>query len=275
MATPTFIGATTATIIPQSDFQATGSETGKFDASQGFKVRREFLDTFSLSTYFAEGKRATELDSNLASFWSFLFLTHFDVGNEDGGWTLITARYVGRYQNEEQSDVESGPVPVYSLNGTVEEASILEHPKVAALSGQIRAYLNALLDGTAVLDFATNKPATQTDEGEIVPWDVSAFTGDGLTFAQKIAAGVTTYKRPSFNWTEQIEGTTQFSASDLNSLGYISTPAGSPPTPSGSRDWMLYDAQSTQTGITNPVYSKSRTWLLSDRGGHDSDLYSA
>ena len=96
---------------------------------------------------------------------------------------------------------------------------------------------------------------------------------DGIAFADLIAKKELTYKRPSFSWTKTYQSTTQLPSAALNDLGHISTPDGSPPTPNGSRDWMLVSADQTQTASTEPVYSIQISWLLSEREGWNSDLY--
>jgi hypothetical protein len=59
-------------------------------------------------------------------------------------------------------------------------------------------------------------------------------------------------------------------AAQLNKLGRISTPRGGPPTPTGSRNWMLTGASQEQRG---DLYQTQLEWSLSEREGHDSFLY--
>lgn len=276
MSDPVIYGANSATIIPQSNFRAVGNEQGEFTATQDFKVLPEFVDSIQYNTFFLEGRPATDMDPSLPLRLSFLKLTFANPGREDGGWMVVTANFKGYFSNQFDLNNEDGVVPTYTLSGTLEEVSIMEHPKIVALAAGERALLNALVEGTAAWDIANSKIGEIDNEtGAFRNWISQGITtADGILFAGKIAKGLVTYKRPVFTWTENKTEDTQFTAADLNDLGTISTPAGSPPAVNGTRDWMLTDAQSVQNGITNPIYNKARTWTLSERGGHDSDIYS-
>jgi hypothetical protein len=173
-------------------------------------------------------------------------------------------------------DGEGADLPTtYAISGTIEDVSILEHPKVVALAAVEKQALSLLMDGVYKWD-GTNL-LIQDSEGEFTKsaknQDVT--TSDGMAAADEIAEGNLTYKKPLYTWEKREESTSRLLASDLNNLGKIDTPKGNPPEANGGRDWMLVSASSEQRGTTNAVYSNALTWVLSERGGWNAFLYEA
>ena len=56
----------------------------------------------------------------------------------------------------------------------------------------------------------------------------------------------------------------------LNNLGKVDTPDGDPPTPNGSRDWLLVDFSQEQFGA---LYRLRLEWQLAERDGWDAEIY--
>lgn len=277
MSDPKFFGAG-QNIIPQSNFTATANDTGFFTATQDFKVRRDYLNSFAGRQKLKPGTSATSLDPDLESYWSFLTVSGPpDFRNEDGGWTVITVKYTGFADFQYELDEDEGSEPtLYSINGSLEEISIALHPSVASLDAAERAAISDLLDGRIEWSVADSKIVFRDQEtGKITEWAESqVITSElGVAFADLIAKGTTTYKSPSITWTKTWTSPSPISATSLNDLGKVATPGGSPPTPTGGRNWMLISADSRQGGSEDPVYQNQLTWLLSPRGGWGSTLY--
>ena len=270
-------GLNSSSFVPQSDFNAQQSEEGRWEAKQSFLVTRDFLDTFQGQQKMLAGTRATTLDPDLPAFYSFLISQNFSIVHEEAGWAKIEMRFVGFWSAN--YDGEGADLPTtYAISGTIEDVSILEHPKVVALADIERTLLGALVEGICEWDSAESKIFTRLEDGGKQLWASSAqliTTEDGKLAADEIAKGNLTYKKPLYTWEKREESTSRLSASDLNNLGRIDTPEGNPPEANGGRDWMLVSASSEQRGTTNAVYSNALTWVLSERGGWNAFLYEA
>lgn len=271
----TLFGLTDSDFIPQADFQARQDDKGFWTASQSFKATRAAIENFDIQAKLRSGLLATELDPNLETFWEFLTLERAEVSHEEGGWTTYQLHFTGF--SSANYDGDEGTIPTtYSLSGTLEEAPILEHPKVVALGTAEPRLLSQILNGQAIWNVADSEIGyLNEDTGEFEAWETQDLTsGDGVAFADLIARGVQSYKRPSFTWRKEWVSTSFPSSASLNNLGNIDTPDGSPPTPNGGRDWMMVSVDSVQTGAKDGAVRNSMAWLLSDREGYDSDMYS-
>lgn len=268
-------GFDSSTFIPAADFTASQNEESLWEASQSFSISREAFDFFTGSAQLVVGTPATDLDPNLPNFWAFLRLTRIEAQNVTGGYAQVRIHYAGYFSINQSQDPDSAIPTTYTLSGALEEVPLLEHPKVVALSAVERALLATIAAGDAVWDISTSKIGRiDPDKGTFIPWeDQDLVSADGVAFADLLAKGESTYKRPSYNWTKTYTSEDPLTASDINDLGKVSTPDGDPPTPSGGRDWMMISADQTQTASTDPVYDIEVSWLLSERGGWDTTLY--
>ena len=272
MSTKLF-GFDSSTFIPAADFSAQQSDKGLWEGSQTFSIARSAWDFFTGSTTLIVGTPATAFDSNLPSFWSFLTLQRVETENVTGGFAKVRIFYTGYYSFNQNVDPEAGVPTTYNLAGTLEEVPLMEHPKVTALADIEITQLEQIVEGNLSWD-GTNV-LTKDNDGEFTKSAKvqNITTTDGQAFAALLVNGEATYKRPSFSWTKTYESTDALPAADMNDLGHISVPDGDPPTPNGSRDWMMVSADQTQTASTEPVYSIQISWLLSEREGWNSDLY--
>ena len=269
MATRYGISATG--FIPQPDFEANQSENGGWTASQSFVYRTEDLDNYALQANFSQGVSATDLDDSLPSYWSFLYLKSVSVGESEGGYSRIRVNYSGFVNADGYGGSGSAiyGVTTYGLSGSVSQRSIIDHPSVVALDDTERKKLGMLLDGGIYYDVTSEKYRQETT---LKPFgDEITFTaGDSATFAAKIVMGRTTFDSPTILWNEYREQAVALTASELNDIGKVSTPAGSPPAVTGSRDWKLNSATQDWDGVK---YRISRQWELSLAGGWDSETY--
>lgn len=267
-------GLTSSSLVAGPNFTASQEEEGKWRATHTFTVRRSAFDVFTGQTKLTAGTRATALDPTLPQFWSFMRLANVSTQDRPGGMSEITVNYVGYYSFNENS---GGSAPVrYFLDGTLEEASIMEHPDVAALGAEERAYLQTVLDGRAFWDSSSSSLGDLNAEtGAFTAWGSQPIsTTVGKNFAEEIQNGNTTYKRPSYMWTKSWQSTTELASADLNNLGKIDTPDGSPPEAGSNRDWMMVNVSQTQNNAEESVYDITISWLLSDNEGWNSTIYS-
>ena len=266
-------------IIPQADFMASQNEHGGWTAKQSFVAQKGSMDNATVRGVFQTGARATDLDPNLELIFNFLRLVSIkEVSNRGDGWTVYQADYTGFYTaTYDQTTGEETQYPTYSLRGTLEEAHFSEHPKWAALTDEQKFALGLLVSGESLLNWTNSQVGTWSEDGTFNPFTLAGspitLSGDSLEFAKRIAQGKTTYKLGSFEWTKRWEGTTGMTAAQLNSLSHIVVPPGNPPTPNGTRDWMLTGANQEQTGPDDGLrFQNEITFLLSERGGWDSFL---
>jgi hypothetical protein len=151
-----------------------------------------------------------------------------------------------------------------------------EHPSVIALSSLDRTYINELIFGSVYIWSGSDSKLKLTphddtlDASDLEDVDPQPTAGDAVTFCELVAKGKTTYLSPSFTWEKTWESELPISGTTLNNLGKVDTPDGSPPTPSGGRNWMLIDERQEKRGL---LYRNRQEWALSERGGWDSDVY--
>jgi hypothetical protein len=131
-----------------------------------------------------------------------------------------------------------------------------------------KTLLGRLIDGSLWYDIENNI-LYRTDEDKSNKDQLTAAT-DAVEFAIRIQQGQTTYQKSVYTWQESTEGEDQIVTQQLNNLGLIATPRGTPPTPTGLRNWMLTSVSQSQTG---ELYRTNIEWTLSDEGGHDDFLY--
>ena len=267
-------GLDSSSLVPQTDFLAQQSEEGRWTASQSFLVLQSILDEYTGTQLLLPGTPATSLDETLPRFYQFLKFQNFEVRHQEAGWATITCYYVGFYSTTSSATGGTDPV-TYQLSGVTETIGIMEHPKIVELDDDERDALGWIIEGLAVWDTTTSKLGTVPD-GEFIPFPDDAqtiTTTNGVSAAVYIQQGYTSYNRRTYTWTKTEESTSPFTNTELNNLGKVDTPEGDPPEANGSRNWLLSSVDQYQRGTSNPVYSKTKVWTLSERGGHEEFLY--
>ena len=264
----TIFGVSQTLFHPQADFSASQSENGGWTARQSFVYRGSLIDNYAWRANFVSGKKPTQLDSGLSTYWDFLGLVNVEVQDEEGGISRIIVTYSGT-PIAEGGNGESQEITTYSLSGSVSQFSIIEHDKVRALGDDDRRKLGQLLNGGIYYDEQESRYRQQTTDNPFGD-EVTFSAGDASTFATKIVEGFTTFDGATIYWSEYKERNTGLTAAELNDLQKISTPAGSPPAVTGSRNWKLVSATQDFDGM---LYRINRQWQLSLPGGWDTDLY--
>jgi hypothetical protein len=129
-----------------------------------------------------------------------------------------------------------------------------------------------LLGGGFEYKPSTGKLVTITEDNNFKESPEQLTAADAKSFAALIQQGQTTYERSQYTWTESTEGLGQLTAAQLNKLGLIATPRGTPPEAGGTRNWKLTSATQSQQG---ELYKTTLEWQLSDEGGFNSFLYAS
>ena len=273
------LGQTAVEVVPQSDFSARKNENGEWTATQSFEFIKGGLNNYTIQARFPGGGTLGSLDPDCDEIFKFLRLSAITaVQTIVGGWTRITAEFVGFSGGTSTTDPPlPTPIPTYSKRGTTADAPLDEHPKWQDLDASERVALGKLLSGEWA--WGPDPFATAGSMYTYVPGDPNLAcepdpitSTDGLAFAERIAQGKTTYKFATYEYFHKWEDNTGISAAQMNDLGKISTPSGSPPTPGTGRDWLMVGADEEQYGSGNFRFTNSLTYLLSDEGGHDSFL---
>jgi len=274
----TIHGFSASEIKPQPGFNATRDEKGAWTGTHSFAIRTTAWSNGAVRAQFAKGTSITLVDAGLASYWEFLKIVEQTVTSEEGGFTMVQTKLSGGEGQFDEDELSDAAVPTYRLNGQLQDAPFSIHPKWIALTDTQRFFLGKLINGEgSYMDLGASEvirvtyPIEPGTEGPEQTED-HTLSGDALEFAKRINQGDTTYLRPTYTWTESTQGSDQLNAAQLNLLGNVSIPRGSPPEPGGDRDWMLTGAFQEQRG---ELYTTDLEWTLSEKGGHDEFLYVA
>ena len=267
------------TIHAQPDFSVSQNDQGGWRGSRSYYMSEATWDLDATRLQFARGTSIGTADPDAPAYYSFLTIESVTPSYEPGELVRLTVNYTGagnfQYDSATESGINSAALPVYRLDCRLRDLSITKHPKFAALTDEQKFALTGIIEGR--YQASTTYLKAQYLVGEELrdiknaSGDVIEFSGDAQTFCQKIAEGETTYLAPTVSWTESVEGNSGLNNNQLNTLGKISTPRGNPPKASGTRDWMLTDVSQQQQG---DLYRTTIEWQLSEKGGHDSFLYS-
>jgi hypothetical protein len=269
-------------IIPQPDFKSAKSANGGWTASQSYMTKRGALDNPAIRALFPSGERATVLDPNLESFFSFLKLVEIsDISNLPGGFVSITVLFAGMQPSSgggEGAVNSAGEVaPTYSLRGVARNNPLSEHWKWKQLEEPERVALGKILSGEYAWgpdpfsESETNATYIPGNPNTILPVDPIT-SDDGIRFALRISQGVTSYEAASFEWSKQWQSTVGIQDAQLEKLGKIDTPPGNPPTITGNRNWMLTSADQVQAGDGDYLFTNQVNYTLSEPGGWDTFL---
>jgi len=275
----TIFGLGFSDVDPQPGFTATQDETGGWVGNHKFAIRRTAWANASIRGQFIKGVSITALDSGLASYWSFLKVVTRTVDSEEGDFTMVSVTLSGAegVTFGEDGGLADDTEPTYRLSGQLQDAPLSLHPKWAALSDIEKAGLSLLIRGQAEYDLPTFKVGQYSAEDSVFyaikdssGAEIVMTAANAKAFALRIARGETTYLRPVITWTESTQGQTGLTNTQLNALGNITTPRGSPPEAAGTRDWMFTNAFQETRG---ELVTTDLEWTLSEKGGHDSFLY--
>jgi hypothetical protein len=186
-----------------------------------------------------------------------LTLKTYDPTDRGDGYSIVKCTFTGYQFSGNGSSGEEGTVPTSTLTGQLEAMALSSHPKWENLSDNDKSFLGMQINGEIVMNAsmtlwgtyqadATSRvfvPVLDDDDNSYPP------TGDALMFAKIIAQGDYTWDRGGWTYSYHTEGSSGFTASQLNSLGKIvSNPPGNPVKPSSGWTWQLSAPNQTQSG---------------------------
>jgi len=277
----TIIGLNSSSIRPQPGFSVQQSENGGWTGTHTVIVTRDGFDNATIIAKFANGQLLTGIDPDIPSLFGFLRVVDTKVVADEGDLITLEVTASGSSTSQFEAGGEGGlgegALPKYLLSGELRDRPFSEHEKWKAMTQQSKTLLGLLLNGG--LEYV---PEYEDIGGSLGNKNVNGLFWlpstlqfedtelDALEFAKLIAQGQTTYEAAAYTWTESTEGTAELQSSDLNNLSKISTPRGSPPTSSGTRNWRLTSVSQDQEG---KLYRTTLTWTLSDVGGYNEFLY--
>ena len=277
----TIIGLNSSSIRPQPGFSVQQSENGGWTGTHTVIVTRDGFDNATIIAKFANGELLTGIDPDIPALFNFLRVVDTKVVADEGDLVTLEVTASGsntsQFEGGGEGGLGAGALPKYLLSGQLRDRPFSEHKKWKAMSAQSKTLLGLLLKGE--LDYIPSYEEMGGVLGEKninnMPWTPFPFQfeeteTDALEFADLIAQGQTTYEAAAYTWTESTEGTAELQSADLNDLSKISTPRGSPPTSSGTRNWRLTSVSQDQEG---KLYRTTLTWTLSDVGGYNEFLY--
>lgn len=262
-------------IYPQPDFNAEQDQNGAWTAKQSFIVSKTTWASSEWRNKFAIGTQITVINPTLAEFYSFLRVASSTFTEDGGDIVTIEVSFAGtswsQFDDEQLS--EESP-PTYRLEGRIGESPLSDHPKWKQLADTEKSPLQLLLNDELVWfydDVFNNAWILAKRSGDdLVATNYVLASEDAITFANMIAGGIKTYVAPTITWTETTSGNSPMTSQQLNKLGKISTPRGSPPDAAGTRNWMLTSASQEQRGT---LYQTQLEWTMSEDEGWNIFLY--
>ena len=270
----TIFGFSTDEMKPQPGLSISRSDSGGWTATHEIVIKAS--DFADVKDNFARGELLVDLDPSVpAPFDTFLRIDTVQFVRSEGDFYVFNVTATGgsaQYENEpEDPGLSATALPTYTLTGQLQDVPFSQHPKWKALTDFNKTLLGNIIDGVLWYVIEDNVLRRTSDDekafNQFDPLDI-----DAIAFATRIQQGQTTYQKSSYTWTESTEGADQLTAPQINKLGKIATPRGTPPEATAGRDWMLTSVSQSQSG---ELYRTNLEWTLSEEDGWDSFLYDA
>ncbi len=182
---------------------------------------------------------------------------------------------------DDDDNNEDEDISAWSLEGSVNDAPLLAHPKAQAnIDDAQREYLKAVMDGTRLWE----KVAELTEKGEpkldkdgaqvmrpLKQLLKNSLSENGKAVLKLILSGIRSYRSPAATFRETRVITS--GELTLSGLGKIGTPTNAPNV-DGKRDWLLVGCNFSRTSdMKNRSWTAEYIWELSDEGGWNEQLY--
>jgi hypothetical protein len=283
-------------IIPQADFSASEEENGKWKGSQSFWVKKGNFNDLSTRLYFRRGRAPSTLDPNNDGYFDFLKVATTAVDTETGGYTVVRVEYQGYVPPIGSPPYGEKPYMTTSYRGTLKTVPITEHSKfVDHCTPEEKYMLGLLISGDFTLerfgltigrwveredlsDIETGEPLIEfttltSSESESVSYSFQS--NESQELARLISKGVVDFEIGTYEYVVRWSATEPITSEDISQLGLIVEPIGSPIKPTGGqRNWKLTTINQEQDGTENPTYTMELVYLLSDKNGWNTTLYS-
>ena len=276
----TTFGISTTQLYRQPGLTIGINDKNQIEGSGEYIIAKEQVNSILSKVY--PGAYATTIDDSIPTWAVNLRVASHDVSIDEGGLATIKIQFLAPSGSQYDStfpDVVQNE-PTYRLEGRISEKSLTEHPKFKVLDEGQQTLIKELISGNIIYSEDPFDPGTywlwypRKEDGSAEKYRISLAAGDSATFVKLIAGGITTYVFPTITWTETSEGSSSMISSQISNLGKKAIPRNSPPTPSGTRDWMLTGASQEQKGTTaGAIYQTTLEWTCSEDGGWNDFLY--
>jgi hypothetical protein len=259
------------------DFYAARDETGKWTGGITIYCRKFDFKSAQIQAILKRGVPCTTIYPELTSSWSWFYVDSVDHEHKPGGITEIRVKFTGTEAGADGEQEEKDLT--YTLNGSLVERSILEHPDVKKCYAQEQwGAFSLLLDGTVIVDplfhptssliklvYATTRSMFHDfTDTESIKW-----------FKKIFLQGERTWECAQLEWTMSGTNLGGIKADTLKKLGFIDDDIkGEPPTPQGCNWRMMTATESRTDGTEKCTSSFSIGWLCSPQGTTwDADKY--
>jgi hypothetical protein len=253
-------------IKTQPGLTITRGESGGWTATDELVIKA--ADLASVLPDFARGNLLVNVDPNVpAPFDDFLAIDTVSIVRTEGDLVTLNVTATGGTAQFEDDELEPDALPTYTLTGQLQDVPFSMHPKWKDITAADKTLLGKLINGELWYDIPNDVLfRTGVDAANFNQLDGA----DAKEFASRIQQGQTTYQKSSYTWNESTEGADQLTPAQINKLGNIATPRGTPPEPAGTRNWMLTNVSQSNSG---DLYRTNLEWTLSEEGGFDDFLY--
>ncbi len=251
----------------------TMDDKGRWSGTAEFTCATSDSVSNQIHAQIRQGSQLSDITSDVPIQWGFMRVESLEIRDEPGGFSIVTLNLKGFI--ETQWDFDGDRTKVYTRNSSLQEESILNHPKFKsevpfnrmfklALDGQVAERSDSTAEHlvlTSVGNGLDGKVVYETTNAEFIKWWVII-----------IKEGTHTYLNTRSEWTMQTTGKNPLSDAEVAKLGYIDDPDGNPGTPEG-QNWILSGiSESIQvTGEGSNSYSK--TWTASGQAKFDAEVY--
>jgi hypothetical protein len=255
----------------QPGLSITRSESGGWTATHEIVVKA--ADFADVVPNFARGTLLSSVDPNVPSpFDEFLTIDTVTFVRTEGDLYTFSVTATGGTAQFEGDELTPGVEPTYTLTGQLSDVSFSQHPKWKPLANLDKTLLGMLIAGQLTYNIGDGILYLNNEANAEVAYIDQLAGADAIKFATRIQQGQTTYQKSVYTWNESTEGVDQLTPQQINKLGKIATPRGTPPEPTGTRNWMLTSVSQSQSG---ELYRTNLEWTLSENDGWDSFLYNA
>ena len=258
--------------IPGPDFRGGFDSQGMWTGSQTFYVRKFDFESDPIRTAFRKGTPAPTLYPNLSSVWNFLLVD--DVTHEDKplGITEIIVNYKGfstEWNFDGKEDDDDDTSGTYSMNGSLVDRPIIEHPGFLALDANSRGLIVDAYNNRAKRKEGETKGSSSVTVHSIFDRQIEYITTEPEVSWWNfiIDDGNRTWEAPSIEWTKSATNRGGIADAQLAGLGWIDAfvPGGPPAIP--PRNWRLTSASDSRTTAGDTYTSEySLTWSMSPPG---------
>jgi hypothetical protein len=250
----------TTALRPSSGLSINQQLDGKTTASMDFDIHKDYLYTPAIQLKLQKGTRLTVLYTTVGIELDFLRVTSWTSRDNPGGICTVSVEFEGVNFDTGESGVDPPERSiVFTRNNATREEPIWNHPNFILLTVTVREAIKAVSDGIAYLTEENDIRRLSNDEiiGSLSNEDHQEW------YDLIVRRGWTTYDRATSEWTKTATSDRKLSSANLEKLGKIDTPPGSPAAP-GDDVWKFSGATESINIVGEGSNSYSLTWTSGD-----------